>query len=135
LNSALERLHACVEAGADMIFPEAVTELSLYAKFAEATGVPVLANITEFGVTPLFNLQQLRGAKVALALYPLSAFRAMSVAALKVYSALRSEGTQAGVLDAMQSRNDLYRYLDYDAYEQRLDRLFQEESSKRDSDK
>jgi methylisocitrate lyase len=112
------------------VFPEAVTELSLYTKFAEAAGVPVLANITEFGVTPLYNLHQLNEAKVRVALYPLSAFRAMSAAALTVYKALRSEGTQAGVLDVMQSRKDLYHYLDYEAYEQRMDRLFQKESAK-----
>jgi methylisocitrate lyase len=132
LESALDRVRACVEAGADMVFPEAVPELYLYTKFAEVGGVPVLANITEFGLTPLYNLQQLKEAKVRLALYPLSAFRAMSAAALKVYKALRSEGTQAGVLDLMQTRKDLYDYLNYDAYEQRLDQLFQKESPEQD---
>jgi methylisocitrate lyase len=130
LASALDRVRACVEAGADMVFPEAVTELSLYTTFAEAAGVPVLANITEFGLTPLYSLQQLKEAKVGLALYPLSAFRAMSAAALKVYKTLRSEGTQVNVVDTMQTRKDLYDYLDYDAYEQRLDRLFQKERPK-----
>jgi methylisocitrate lyase len=130
LDSVLDRVCACVEAGADMVFPEAVTELSLYTKFAEAAGVPVLANITEFGVTPLYNLHQLKEAKVRVALYPLSAFRAMSAAALTVYKALRSEGTQTSVLDVMQSREDLYHYLNYEAYEQQLDRLFQKESPK-----
>lgn len=129
LQSALDRVCACVEVGADMVFPEAVTELSIYTQFAEVTGVPVLANITEFGLTPLFNLQQLREAKVGLALYPLSAFRAMSAAALKVYEALRTEGTQANVLDSMQTRKDLYDYLKYDEYEQHLDRLFKKQDS------
>lgn len=132
LESALDRTRACVEAGADMVFPEAVTDLSLYAKFAEAAKVPVLANITEFGLTPLYNLQQLKEAQVALALYPLTAFRAMSAAALKTYKVLRAEGTQAGLLDALQTRKDLYDYLGYEAYEQQLDRLFQQEKDAKD---
>jgi methylisocitrate lyase len=129
LDSALDRARACVDAGADIVFPEAVTELSLYTRFAEAAGAPVLANITEFGLTPLYSVQQLKEAGVGLVLYPLSAFRAMSAAALKVYRALRSEGTQESVLDLMQTRRELYVYLDYDAFEQKLDRLFQKEKS------
>ena len=130
LDRAIERSLACVEAGADAIFPEAMTELSMYRKFAETVKVPVLANITEFGATPLFSLDELRSAKVAIALYPLSAFRAMNAAALKVYSAIRKEGTQKSVLDMMQTRADLYEYLDYHAYERKLDRLFAKEKSK-----
>lgn len=127
LDAAIERACACVEAGADMVFPEAMTELSMYRKFAQAVKVPVLANITEFGATPLYTLDQLRGADVSLALYPLSAFRAMNLAALKVYQALRRDGTQQGVLDTMQTRADLYDYLDYHSYEQKLDQLFAKE--------
>ena len=115
---------ACVEAGADMIFPEAMTELSMYKKFADAVKVPILANITEFGATPLFTLEELKGADVAMALYPLSAFRAMNAAALNVYQSIRKDGTQQNVLNTMQSRNDLYDYLGYHAYEQKLDGLF-----------
>lgn len=115
-----------------MVFPEAVAELSIYRKFAEAAMVPVLANITEFGLTPLYTTQQLKEAEVALALYPLSAFRAMSAAALKVYRALRSAGTQEGVLDLMQPRNELYDYLDYEYFEKKLDRLFRDEKSMAD---
>jgi methylisocitrate lyase len=126
MDSAIDRLCACVEAGADMVFPEAVTKLSMYKQFASATKVPVLANITEFGVTPLFTLAELRVADVSLALYPLSAFRAMSAAALKVYATLRAEGTQKNVLDLMQTRSELYDVLGYHAYEQQLDRLFAE---------
>jgi methylisocitrate lyase len=124
LERAIERAIACVEAGADAIFPEAMTELSMYRKFADAVKVPVLANITEFGATPLFTLEELRSARVAIALYPLSAFRAMNAAALRVYSAIRAEGTQRSVLDLMQTRADLYDYLDYHAYERKLDQLF-----------
>ena len=127
LDAAIERARACVEAGADMIFPEAMTELSMYRKFAEAVKVPVLANITEFGATPLFTVEELRSANVAIALYPLSAFRAMNMAALRVYETLRKEGTQRNVVDIMQTRNDLYDYLDYHAYEQKLDQLFAKE--------
>jgi len=130
LERAIERARACVEAGADAIFPEAMTELSMYRKFADAVGVPVLANLTEFGATPLFTLDELRSAKVAIALYPLSAFRAMNAAALKVYNAIRSEGTQKGVVDAMQTRADLYDTLDYHAYERKLDELFAKEKGK-----
>ena len=130
LEGALERARACVEAGADAIFPEAMTELSMYRKFADAVGVPVLANLTEFGATPLFMLEELRSARVAIALYPLSAFRAMNAAALKVYNAIRREGTQKSVVDAMQTRADLYDYLDYHAYERKLDELFAREKGK-----
>ena len=121
---AIDRACACVEAGADMIFPEAMTELSMYKKFADAVKVPILANITEFGATPLFTLEELKGADVAMALYPLSAFRAMNAAALNVYQSIRKDGTQQNVLNTMQSRNDLYDYLGYHAYEQKLDGLF-----------
>ena len=124
LEAAIERAGACVAAGADMIFPEAMTELSMYKAFAAAVKVPILANITEFGSTPLFTLDELRGADVAVALYPLSAFRAMNKAALAVYAALRRDGTQKSVVDSMQSRAELYDYLGYHAYEQSLDALF-----------
>ena len=130
LGRAIERALACVEAGADAVFPEAMPELSMYRKFAEAVKVPVLANITEFGATPLFTLDELRSAQVAIALYPLSAFRAMNAAALKVYNAIRKEGTQKSVLDLMQTRDDLYDTLDYLAYERKLDQLFAKEKSK-----
>ena len=124
LQAAIDRACACVEAGADMIFPEAITELSMYKKFADAVKVPILANITEFGATPLFTTEELKSANVAMALYPLTAFRAMNAAALKVFQTLRKEGTQKNVIDMMQNRNDLYDYLDYHAYEQSLDKLF-----------
>ena len=130
LERAIERALACVDAGADAVFPEAMTELSMYRKFAEAVKVPVLANITEFGATPLFTLDELRSAGVAIALYPLSAFRAMNAAALKVYNAIRKEGTQKSVLELMQTRADLYETLDYHAYERKLDQLFAKEKSK-----
>jgi methylisocitrate lyase len=130
LERAIERARACVEAGADAIFPEAMTELSMYRKFADAVKVPVLANITEFGATPLFTLDELRSAGVAIALYPLSAFRAMNAAALKVYNAIRKEGTQKSVVDAMQTRADLYDALDYHAYERKLDALFAKDKAK-----
>src|SRR6266705_1696552 len=130
LDSAIERAIACVEAGADAIFPEAMTELSMYRKFADAVKVPVLANITEFGATPLFTTEALRSAGVAIALYPLSAFRAMNAAALRVYNAIRKEGTQRGVVELMQTRAELYEYLDYHAYERKLDQLFAKEKAK-----
>jgi len=130
LERAIERALACVDAGADAVFPEAITELSMYRKFADAVKVPVLANITEFGATPLFTLQELRSAGVSIALYPLSAFRAMNAAALKVYNAIRKEGTQKSVIDLMQTRADLYETLDYLAYERKLDRLFAKEKAK-----
>ena len=124
LDRAIERAVACVEAGADAIFPEAMTELSMYRKFAAAVGVPILANITEFGATPLFTVDELRSADVAIVLYPLSAFRAMNKAALNVYQAVRREGTQKNVVDSMQTRAELYDFLNYHSYEQKLDALF-----------
>jgi methylisocitrate lyase len=124
LQAAIDRACACVEAGADMIFPEAITELPMYRKFADAVKVPILANITEFGKTPLYTVQELAGAGVAMVLYPLSAFRAMNAAALRVYQAVRRDGTQKGVLELMQSRDELYEVLDYHAYERKLDELF-----------
>jgi len=131
LQAAIDRAAACVEAGADMIFPEAVTELGMYRKFADAVGVPVLANITEFGSTPLFTVEQLRLAHVGLVLYPLSAFRAMNRAALNVYRAIRSDGTQQNVLDTMQTRAELYEFLDYHSFEAKLDQLFAKERQQR----
>ena len=130
LERALERAVAYVEAGADMIFPEAMTELAMYRRFVEAARVPVLANITEFGATPLFTLDELRSAQVAIALYPLSAFRAMNRAALEVYQAVRRDGTQKNVVDRMQTRAELYDYLDYHSFEQKLDKLFAKEKRK-----
>jgi methylisocitrate lyase len=124
MDASVERARAYVEAGADMIFPEAVTSLDQYRRFVEAAKVPVLANITEFGVTPLFTVEELRSVGVSLVLYPLSAFRAMSAAALKVYQAIRGDGTQKNVLGLMQTREELYRYLDYYAFERKLDQLF-----------
>ena len=124
LQSAIDRACACVEAGADMIFPEAMTELSMYKQFANAVKVPVLANITEFGSTPLFTVEELASADVGMVLYPLSAFRAMNQAALKVYEAVRKEGTQKNVVPLMQSRMELYDYLGYHAFEQMLDELY-----------
>jgi methylisocitrate lyase len=109
-----------------MVFPEAVTELPQYRAFAQRTHVPILANITEFGATPLFTVDELRSADVALALYPLSAFRAMNAAALNVYQHIRTDGTQQHVLNTMQTRADLYDYLNYHAYEEKLDELFAE---------
>ncbi len=127
LHAAVARAVAYVEAGADMIFAEAFHDLSEYRTCTQALTVPVLANITEFGKTPLFTLQELRQAGVRLALYPLSAFRAMSAAALKVYRAIRADGTQKKVIDLMQTRTELYEVLGYDAYERKLDQLFDKE--------
>ena len=124
LDAAIERALACVAAGADMIFPEAITDLSMYRRFADAVGVPILANLTEFGQTPLYTVDEIAKAGVAIALYPLSAFRAMNQAALNVYQALRRDGTQENVVATMQTRSDLYDYLGYHAYEQKLDGLF-----------
>ena len=129
MSAAVERAQACVEAGADMIFPEAMTELDQYREFVDAVGVPVLANITEFGSTPLFTTEELASVGVKLALYPLSAFRAMSRAALNVYQHILADGTQQNVVDSMQPRMELYDFLDYHQYEQTLDQLFSEESS------
>jgi methylisocitrate lyase len=130
LERALERARAYVAAGADMLFPEAITDLPMYRKFADAVKVPILANITEFGKTPLFTLDELRSANVAIALYPLSAFRAMNKAALNAYRKIRTEGTQKNVVDAMQTRDELYDFLDYHSYEKKLDELFARERGK-----
>ncbi len=127
LQSAIDRASACVEAGADMIFPEAITELDMYRKFTDAVKVPVLANITEFGATPLFTVEELGRSGVSIVLYPLSAFRAMSKSALTVYNAIRREGTQKNVVDLMQSREELYDYLGYHAFEEKLDKIFSKE--------
>lgn len=127
LQSAIDRACACVEAGADMIFPEAVTDLETYKKFANEVNVPILANITEFGSTPLFTTDELASADVGIALYPLSAFRAANLAALNVYQQLRETGTQSGVVDTMQTRMDLYKYLGYHDFEEKLDALFKQE--------
>ena len=124
LDRAIERTRAYVEAGADMIFPEAITDLPMYRKFADAVKVPILANITEFGKTPLFTLDELRSANVAIALYPLSAFRAMNKAALRVYETVRKTGSQKAVVPEMQTRDELYEFLNYHSYEQKLDELF-----------
>ena len=130
LESAIERAVACVEAGADMIFPEAITELAMYKQFAKAVGVPILANITEFGATPLFTVDELRTADVGIALYPLSAFRAMNKAAENVYNAVRREGTQRSVVDTMQTRMELYERISYHDFEQKLDALFAQQKNK-----
>lgn len=124
LQSAIDRACACVEAGADMIFPEAMTELGMYQQFVEAVKVPVLANITEFGSTPLFTVEELATAGIGMVLYPLSAFRAMNQAALQVYQRVRKDGTQKHVLDLMQTRADLYEHLGYHAFEKKLDALY-----------
>jgi methylisocitrate lyase len=124
LTSAIDRATAYVEAGADMIFAEAVTELSIYAEFKRAVGVPILANITEFGQSPLFTKEELANAGVDIILYCCSAYRAMNAAALKVYQTIRAEGTQKGMLSQMQTREELYRFLNYHAYESKLDELF-----------
>jgi methylisocitrate lyase len=124
LDRAIERAVGCVEAGADAIFAEAAKDLESYRRFAAAVEVPILANITEFGATPLFTVDELRTADVAMVLYPLSAFRAMNKAALNVYQAVRRDGTQRNVVDTMQTRMELYDVIGYHAYEQRLDALF-----------
>jgi methylisocitrate lyase len=124
LSAAISRACAYVEAGAEAIFPEAVTDLEMYRQFAEAVSVPILANITEFGVTPLFAVDDLARANVSLVLYPLSAFRAMSAAALAVYQAIRHDGTQKNMVGTMQTRAELYDVLDYYAYEEKLNILF-----------
>lgn len=125
LQAAIDRACACVEAGADAIFPEAMTELSMYQQFAKAVKVPILANITEFGDTPLYTVDELRGAGVAIVLYPLSAFRAINKAAETVYQAIRKDGTQNNVLHLMQTRKELYDSIGYWDYENKLDALFQ----------
>ncbi|MGM0676035.1 methylisocitrate lyase [Ectothiorhodospira marina] len=124
IDSAIDRARACVEAGADMIFPEAMTTLEEYQQFVDAVDVPVLANITEFGSTPLFTTEQLKGVGVGLVLYPLSAFRAMNKAALNVYETIRQDGTQEAALHTMQTRAELYEHLGYHAYEEKLDQLY-----------
>ncbi|MFV3405270.1 MULTISPECIES: methylisocitrate lyase [Pseudomonas] len=124
LNAALDRAAACIEAGADMIFPEAITELSMYKTFADRVQAPILANITEFGATPLYTTEELASVDVSLVLYPLSAFRAMNKAAENVYHALRRDGTQKNVIDTMQTRMELYDAIGYHAFEQSLDALF-----------
>lgn len=124
IESAIERAVACVEAGADAIFPEAITNLEDYRRFSAAVRVPILANITEFGATPLFNKDELGASGVGMVLYPLSAFRAMSRAAELVYSGILQDGDQRSVVDSMQTRKELYEVLGYHAYEEKLDRLF-----------
>lgn len=129
LDAAIERACRYRDAGADMLFPEALSDLSHYRLFAEATGLPVLANMTEFGVSSLADTKELAAAGVSLALYPLSAFRAMSAAALQVYRTIRQEGTQRGLVDRMQSRAELYDCLGYQDYERKLDQLFGKEDT------
>jgi methylisocitrate lyase len=124
LDSAVQRIQKYVEAGADMVFPEAITELSMYRKVADTVKVPILANITEFGKTPLFTVDELRSAGVAMALYPLTAFRAMNKAALEVLKRVRTEGSQKNLVPMMQTREELYEFLNYHSYEQKLDELF-----------
>lgn len=131
LAAAIERAQAYVAAGADMIFAEAATEAAMYSAFRRATGVPILANITEFGKTPLFTREELAAAGVDMVLYCCAAYRAMNAAALKVYETIRAEGTQKSVLPMMQTRDELYRYLDYHAYEKKLDELFAMKDEKR----
>jgi methylisocitrate lyase len=126
MDKALERAVACVEAGADMVFPEAITELGMYLRFKDAVKVPILANITEFGQTPLFTRDELATVGVDIVLHCCSAYRAMNAAALNTYQAIRRDGTQKNVLATMQTRADLYKYLDYYAYEAKLDQLFAE---------
>jgi len=124
IDAAIERAVACVEAGADMVFPEAMTDLAMYSTFAKAVGVPILANITEFGSTPLFTVDELKTADVGIVLYPLSAFRAMNKAAENVYTAIRRDGSQQAVVDTMQTRAELYERINYHDFEQHLDALF-----------
>ncbi len=128
LQAAIDRACACVEAGADAIFPEAMTELGMYKQFADAVKVPILANITEFGSTPLFTVEELRAQQVAMILYPLSAFRAMNKAAQAVYEAVRKDGTQKNVLGLMQTRQELYDAIGYWDFENKLDALFKQKS-------
>ncbi|MFM1788628.1 MAG: methylisocitrate lyase [Pseudomonadota bacterium] len=128
LQAAIDRACACVEAGADAIFPEAMTELGMYKQFADAVKVPILANITEFGSTPLFTVDELRAQQVAMILYPLSAFRAMNKAAQAVYEAVRRDGTQKNVLGLMQTRQELYDAIGYWDFENKLDALFNKKS-------
>jgi len=131
-QAAIDRAAAYVDAGADMIFAEALTTIDEYKQFTSTINVPVLANLTEFGKTPLFTTEEMADAGVAMTLYPLSAFRAMSAAALEVYATLRQDGIQSAVIDKMQTRMELYDVLGYQAYEDRLDKLFAEEGKKRE---
>ncbi len=131
LAAAIERAQTYVAAGADMIFAEAVTEAAMYTEFRRAVGVPILANITEFGQTPLFTREELAAAGVDIILYCCAAYRAMNAAALKVYETIRAEGTQRSVVPLMQTRADLYRVLDYHAYEKKLDELFAKEKGEK----
>jgi methylisocitrate lyase len=126
IERALERAQACVAAGADAIFAEAVRDMPTYQRFVAALPVPVLANLTEFGQTPLFTIEELRAAGVAMALYPLSAFRAMNKAALRVYETIRRDGTQKAVVDTMQTREELYAVISYHEFERKLDALFEQ---------
>ena len=128
MQSAIEKAQAFAEAGADMIFPEALNSIEQYREFSDSLSVPILANITEFGQTPLFSKDELSDAGVDMVLYPLSAFRAMSNAALHVYRHILEDGHQHNVLDSMQTREELYDFLNYHQYEQQLDRLFKEEN-------
>ena len=130
VDAAIDRAVAYVEAGADMIFPEAVTELAIYRKFRDAVKVPILANITEFGQTPLYTRDELATVGVDIVLHCCSAYRAMNAAALATYQAIRRDGTQKNVVASMQTRADLYKYLDYHAYEAKLDELFAEGKEK-----
>jgi methylisocitrate lyase len=130
VDRAIERAVACVEAGADMIFPEAMTELSMYRRFKDAVKVPILANITEFGHTPLYTRDELATVGVDIVLHCCSAYRSMNAAALATYEAIRRDGTQKNVLNLMQTRADLYKYLDYHSYEAKLDQLFAEGKEK-----
>jgi methylisocitrate lyase len=130
IDRAIDRAVACVEAGADMIFPEAMTELAMYRRFKDAVRVPILANITEFGATPLYTRDELGTVGVDIVLHCCSAYRAMNAAALATYEAIRRDGTQKHVVDRMQTRTDLYKYLDYHAYEAKLDQLFAEGKGK-----
>jgi methylisocitrate lyase len=130
IDKAIERAVACVEAGADMIFPEAMTDLAMYRRFKDAVKVPILANITEFGHTPLYTRDELASVGVDVVLYCCSAYRAMNAAALATYEAIRRDGTQKNIIDRMQSRVDLYKYLDYHSYEAKLDELFREGKEK-----
>ena len=131
LDRTIERLVACVEAGADAIFPEAITDLAMYRKVRDAVRVPVLANITEFGKTPLYTREELGGVGVDIVLHCCSAYRAMNQAALEVYQAIRRDGTQKNVVGRMQTRDDLYKFLDYHAFEQKLDDLFASEKEQK----
>ena len=127
LDEVLERAKLCEEAGADAIFAEAMTDLDMYKQVTDLVNIPVLANITEFGSTPCYTIEELGSVDIAMALYPLSAFRAMNQAALNVYKTLRSEGSQASVIDTMQTRKDLYDFLGYHEYEDKLDKLFSDD--------